>query len=113
MSAHIYQNGVIREIWNDTDRIYVAYDEGGSPTLTRPYTAEENAIADAEAQAGQIESNRRAIEAALADALAELQTIVDATNATINAGPAPYIKILARAARRLIRLVIRRFEGTS
>ena len=57
--------------------------------------------------------NQRTIEQALGDALAEVQTIIDATNATINAGPAPYIKIIARAVRRIIRLVIRRFEGTS
>jgi len=68
----------------------------------------------AEQLAAETESaNRQTIETALSDALTELQTLIDTTNATINAGPAPYIKALARALRRVIRLLIRRFDGTA
>ena len=46
-------------------------------------------------------------------ALGELQALIDTTNATINAGPAPYIKGLARVLRLVIRLLLRRFDGAA
>jgi hypothetical protein len=74
--------------------------------MQRAKTAEE-LTADLE------ESNRQTIEAGLADALATLQVIVDDTNANINASPASRIKDMARTQRRVIRLLIRRFDGTT
>lgn len=41
-----------------------------------------------------------------------MQAILDATNATINAGPAPFIKDIAKAVRRLDRKVQRLLDGT-
>lgn len=41
-----------------------------------------------------------------------MKAILDTTNATINGGPAPYIKDIARAVRRLDRKVQRLLEAT-
>lgn len=113
MSQQNYLDGVLRERWDDVQRTYTEFDAAGEVVSSRPYTVEENARADAEAAAVVADSNRVSIETALDDTLAELQTLVDTPNATINSGPAPYIKVLARALRRLIRLVLRRFDGTT
>ena len=42
-----YIEGVLREQWDDDTRTFTAYDAQGQQTSTRPYTAEENAAADA------------------------------------------------------------------
>jgi len=61
----------------------------------------------------QAATNQATIEQALSDALATLQLIIDDTNANINGNPAQRIKDEARVLRRVIRLVIRRFDGTA
>lgn len=77
----------------------------------RPKNAQELA-ADGEMQ------NRASIEAALATELDELQTeFLGLTNAALNtafnSNPARYLKIFARILRRIIRLLIRRFDGVA
>lgn len=100
--------------YDDVSRLAREYEPGGIVLIQeRPFTAAENAIADAMATTLAEAANKATIEQALSDALVEVQTIIDATNATINANAASYIKILARAARRIIRLLIRRFDGTA
>jgi hypothetical protein len=96
---------------DDVTRIATLYNATGAQTGTRPFTASENAIADAAAAIATAETNRRTIETALADALVSLQTIIDTANAQINAPAA--IKDIARVNRRIIRLLIRRFDGTT
>lgn len=85
----------------------------GQVLSTRPYDASENANADANAKAAADAAAEAAIRTALEAALADLQTILDETNATINASPAPRIKALARSMRRLIRLEIKKLDGTA
>lgn len=106
-------NGVLRKWWDDATRTYHEYNEAGVETLARAYTTQEIADADARALAATQDANRRNIEDKLDAAMAEVQTLLDTSNATINAGPAPFIKTLARVARLLIRLVRRRFDGTA
>lgn len=106
-------NGVTRQWWDDTTRTYHEYSAAGVETLARAYTTQENADADARAAATLADANRRSIEDKLDTAMAEVQTLLDTSNATINSGPAPYIKTLARVARLLIRLVRRRFDGAA
>jgi hypothetical protein len=67
----------------------------------------------AQIAAESAETNRQSIESALDAQLVELQATIDATNATINSNAAAHIKVLARAARRIIRLLIRRLDGTT
>jgi hypothetical protein len=49
MSWTIHASGVIRERGDDTTRTVTTYDASGTATSTRPYTADENAAADAAA----------------------------------------------------------------
>jgi hypothetical protein len=44
---NVYVDGVLRERWDDTARVYTAWDAQGVQTTSRPYTAAENAAADA------------------------------------------------------------------
>jgi hypothetical protein len=103
-------NGVLRELWVDQSRTYTAWDENGVQTVSRAYNAEENARADANATYQSEEGNRQTIEAALFNGLTELDTIINTANNQLGAAA---IKTLARILRRVIRLLIRRFDGTT
>lgn len=107
------ENGVIRQWWDDTTRTYHEYNGAGVEVQERAYTTQENEMAEKRALAKQEDANRRTIEEALVASLASLQAIIDDTNANINANPAARIKDLARVQRRVIRLIMRRFQGTS
>jgi hypothetical protein len=50
-----------------------------------------------------IEGNRTTTETNMANDLTAMQATIDATNASINSNPAPHIKALARAMRRVIK----------
>lgn len=52
-----YVDGVLRERWDSTTRLYTAWDASGVQTSQRPFTAEENAWADAAAAAAELEAN--------------------------------------------------------
>jgi hypothetical protein len=113
MSSRTYANGVLSQWWDDDTRTFKVYGDDGALVSTRPYTAEENARADAEASSAQQDTNRATIELALGDALATPQAVIDDTNASINSNPAARIKDIARTQRRAIRLLTRRFDGTA
>jgi hypothetical protein len=57
--------------------------------------------------------NEQQIKDALTTALADLQTLIDTLNSTINSNPANAIKIVARAERRIIRILLRQFDATT
>lgn len=86
----------------------------GEPVGTpRPYTTDEMAILRDDAYSDMEHENEQALvdlaRGTLAGAratIAELNTLIDTPNVTINAGPAPYIKGLARGLRGLTRIVI-------
>lgn len=112
MSARDFDvEGNLRKFWNDVARTYTEYDAAGAVVVTRPYTTDENARADAEAAELALANNQASIEEALSAALVTLQTIIDTNNNQISAPAA--IKDISRALRRVIRLVIRRFDGTT
>jgi hypothetical protein len=98
--------------WDDVTRTVTCYDESENPT-TRPYDDSENENADRLAAQAAADAAALTITQALNDALVALQAIIDDTNANINSSPASRIKDLARAERRVIRLLCRRFDGTS
>lgn len=102
-----------RIVLDDVTRIATIYNTLGVQTGTRPFTPEENSLANAAALRATEAANRNTIELALADALIEVQATIDATNQQINSNPAAHIKVQARAIRRIIRLLIRRFDGTT
>ena len=67
----------------------------------RPWTADELA---AQAEAAAYEAQRLTVKAIIADLRAEktrAQAVIDTPNATINTSPAPHIKDVARAAKRI------------
>lgn len=113
MSRQVFQNSVLREWWNDATRTYTTYNASGAQTSTRPYTAAEDAEADADAAVATAVTNEEQIVAALNTALGGLQTLIDTSNATIKADPQIYIKDLARTLRRVIRLQLKKFDGSA
>ena len=95
-------------IQDDTTHTVTAYDESGAVTATRPYTADENAAADAAvAQAAaqaQYEAQRLTVRQIITDLQAEkarAQAVIDTPNSTIKTNPAPYVVDVARAAKRI------------
>ena len=90
---------------DDSTRTVTTYDESGAVTSSRPYTAEENASADAlaavEADRLAREATRTTIKAIVTDLRAEkarAQVVIDKPNNTITGGDT---KDVARAAKRI------------
>lgn len=105
--------GVVRQRWDDAARTYTEWDADGAVVSTRAFTAEENARADAVAAEDAATTNRGAVETKLSQAMADLQALIDTTNATINGSPAAAIKALARVVRLLVRAALRQYDGTT
>lgn len=112
MSTHVYTNGVLRERWDDSTRTYTTWDAGGVQTSTRPYTAQENARADADATQAAQDTNRRTIGQMLDQDFIDVQGVLAQTNADLRADPSQEIKIIGRVVRRLIRAERGDFTGT-
>lgn len=88
----IYVDNVLRERWDDTARAFTAWNASGAQTSTRPYTAAENAAADAQAAQATRDGNTSGIRT-------KLQTAIDA-NATYLAVTAPTnAQVVAQVAR--------------
>lgn len=109
MSTKAYENGVLVDEWDEVTRIYTNYRP---PQSSRPFTAEENAVADADAQAKTEKQNAETLEQELDAALDSLQVILDDTNSNINTNAAARIKDIAKALKKTIRVVNDRFEAT-
>jgi len=107
-----YVDNVLRERWDDTTRTYTAWDEDGVETENRPYSAEENARADAEAHEQEQESNKSTIETNLEADLEAMQAVIDQENAALRDDPSQEVKDIARAVRRLIRMALDDYSGT-
>lgn len=106
-----WENGNLQEVGDDVARRVHTYDEQGIEILPdRAYTATENGQADADSAVITADANRRTIEQALAGALADLDVMIAKTPAQITGSDT---KELARDLRRVIRLLIRRFDGTA
>lgn len=96
--------------WRTATTAYALVD---GVVVARPLTAEELRAMVEDAAAAVVGTTRRTIEQKADEALGNLATLIDTTNATINAGPAPYIKTLARVLRLVLRLLLRRFDGAA
>jgi len=102
MAEDVIQNGVLIEHYDDVARTATYYDEKtGEFLYTRPYTADENATADADIARAEGKAGVDTIIADLKAEKARVQPTIDATNATINSNPAGYIKDNARAIKRI------------
>jgi hypothetical protein len=114
MSIQIFHpNGQLAKYWNDVASSYTEYNTSGVQTSTRPYTSEETARAVAEAALRTETVNKGAIEANIIQDLAAMQTIIDTSNSVLNDTPASAIKDVARAIRRLDRMMLAKFDGTN
>lgn len=136
MSTYVVTAGVLRERWDDVTRIYTVWDAAGVQVAAFPYSAEQNAAADAGASARQIEANAATLLAQVADQLDAIRQLVGSSsdpagttslraikatpNQTINSSPAAYVKAvnqatidLAQAVSRLSRLTARALDTTS
>ena len=119
MAWETYTGGKITEQGNDTTRTVTTYNTNGTTKATRPYAADENAAADQAAAdqaaaAAALAANEAALRNGLQAAIdaaharqAEYQTVLNATNATINGSPASHIKAVARQGKRSERALIR------
>lgn len=94
---------------NDDTRTFSDFRE--DPPVVRPYTDDENAAADERIALEQADAVKAQIEGMLNDALAQLQAIIDDTNANINAAPAIRIKVLARTLKGIVRVLLHRFDS--
>ena len=104
----VYYGDTGRVEGDDATRTATTYDATGAMTGTRPYTTEENAVADAaiaEAAAlTQRKADQLAVRAIITDLRAEkarAQAVIDTPNSTIKSNPAPYVVDVARAAKRI------------
>ena len=100
------------EFWrfDDATRTVFHHAPDGTVIDSRPYTAEEIAAADAGAATATQFANKSSLELHLEEDLAAMQVIKDTPNSTINASPASYIKEVAVAVRRLIKMTLEDFS---
>ena len=114
MSTRIYSNDVLREQWDDVTRLYTKWDSAGVQTEQRPYTAEENTRADAEAVTTTADSNREAIKTKALTAITANNNFLAITSPT-NAQTLAQVKVLTRENTAIIRLLLNELstqEGT-
>ena len=119
MQQHVYEYatkieiaGVVRLWRDDTTRTVTTWDAAGVLTDTRPYTAAENAAADAEAVARTVTVNEATIRGRAATALTANNTFLALTSPT-NAQVLAQTKILTRECSALIRLALRLLDTTT
>jgi hypothetical protein len=111
MSSSVYQNGVLREKWDDVARAYTAWNAAGAQTSTRAYTAAENAAADAEAARRIGTSNKVTIESQVAAAITANKAYVALASPT-NAQTTAQVKALSRQVNGVMRLLTGQLDAT-
>ena len=68
----------------------------------RPYTPEELTSRAEQLELTRIKTAVKAVIEELNTHMTTVQTVIDTPNTTLNAGPAPYIKDIARAVKRCL-----------
>lgn len=113
MSNEVYTDGKLAEQWDDDTRTYTRFNKDGSVEDTKPYTDDENRIADQIKTAETRTKNEESLKQQLDASLDSLQAIIDDSKSNINADPSARIKDIAKALKKTIRVANKRFEGTS
>lgn len=113
MSVMRFESGTLREWWDDTTRTYRTFNPDGNEYLpSRPYTAAENADADARAALTTSETNRGTLRAKADAALTGNATFL-AIAAPTNAQTLAQVQLLTKESNALIRLVLDKLDSTS
>ena len=87
MSRILWMAGRIAELADDTARTVTTYDDAGTVTSTRPYTAEENAAADAAAVDAAVALVQKQADTVRTDDRTAAQNLLD--RITDDIGPTP------------------------
>ena len=103
-------DGVLRKWWDDATRTYHEYDAASVETLARPYTAEENADADAAALAATRAANLQKIYTAMSNARTNNTTFLGIASPT-NAQVVAQVQALTRQNNGLMRVVYGLLNG--
>lgn len=104
-------NGRLWRRFNDVTRLVYEWDTSGVPIGTpRPYNAQEIAAGTARLAELAAANNETSILTELTTALDTMQAIIALGNNQITGG---HTKDIARTMRRVIRILIRRFDGTT
>lgn len=98
------------EQYDDDTRVYTDYRSGVA--VTRPYTTDENTLADARVSEIVAESNRVLLESRAQSALVANTSFLAITSPT-NAQVLAQVKILTRECSALIKLLLRELSDTS
>jgi len=112
MLRETFAGGVRRERWDYNTRVYTAWNEQGTQTAQRPFTAEENGRADAELSVAAQETNETQIGANIDGALFDsIRTVATGTGTfTNNTTRDAAIRTCARGIVLVIRLLRRRLD---
>lgn len=112
MSLHTIATaaGVLLEAWDDVTRTHIDYRT--TPATVRPYTAAEDAEADARAAAATAATNERTLRERAGTALAGNATFL-AIGSPTNAQTLAQVRALTRQVNALIRLEIRALSETA
>lgn len=104
------ENGVLRERLDAEG--YKRWDEDGDLVEQRALTPEEQAAVDAYVATQTATANEDALRQRAENALADLRTVAGSSGTLTGAQLSNAVRLLARVAAALIRLHLRRLEGT-
>lgn len=107
-----YKSGIVAQEWNDELRQYTYRNTDGAILEQRPYTAEENAQADARAAYESAVVNEAALMSKARQALISNAEFLANTSVT-NAQAVSQVKALTRQVNALIRLQVRDLSNIS
>lgn len=106
MSIRRYDdNGNLVALWDDSTRLYTEYNKAGAEVVNRPFTAEENAIADALAVQDTQNANKQALLQKAAAALTANASFLALASPT-TAQAVTQVKALTRQVNALIKLAV-------
>lgn len=104
-----WANGALVEQWDEGARTYATYNPDGTVKAARPYTATENAAADAAVSRDAASTNDADLRTKASQALTVNATFL-ALAAPTNAQTTAQVKALTRETSALIRLTIRALD---